>query len=657
VENAAVGIALISLCIGVFARTDPDINEFPKLYLFFPLLAWASVRFGQTGTTTAIFFVTAFSIWATALQMGPFANEDVTQGLLRLQAFVLALSLTSLLLVAYVAELRTAERNIQRKNEELEKLVDARTHQLKLANQNLVRKQSMLDEAQRVANLGSWDLDVKTGRVFWSKSLYEILDVKPEEFDGTYEGYLKMNPEETRTAIESAYEYTMRTKMAKEFDYPIVTKSGRPKIMHARGSVFLDESGEVSRIIGTSQDVTESRRIEEELRRARKEADEANQAKSNFLANMSHEIRTPLSIILGFSELLVDPHESEETRREFAKTIQKNGAMLSDLISDVLDLAKVEAGKVDVRREPVVLQEFLQDLEELMKPKSREAGLDLRFRYFGTLPTRIETDPRLLRQAFVNIVGNAIKFTPSGSVEVRTTLMETPHGESRLTFDVVDTGIGMTEDQKARLFRRFAQADETMTRKFGGTGLGLILSKKFVQCLGGDLRIRATSPGRGSCFRMTIDPGPLDSRDFTTYLETFRPEPASAATANRGAHDLEGKEVLVVDDSIDNQKLVSHFLKAAGAHDTGAMNGAEGMEKALGGHFDIVLMDIQMPVLDGLRATAALRKKGFRKPIVALTAHALAEEKDLCLHSGFDAYLSKPISRTMLVDQLADLPG
>lgn len=625
IENAFVGTLLIGLCYFIFANPHPELEKYPKSYLFFPLFAWASVRFGQIGTTTAIFFVSAFAISATILGVGPFSNGNLTEGLLHLQSFILALSLTSLLTSSYVTELRRTERTVR----------------------------TMLDEAQKIARLGSWELEVPTGKVTWSKMMYELNDVKREEFDGTFEGYLKLQSA-AQVPIRESLAKIFEAKKYSEFDYPITTKDGRKRILHARGRVFQNESGEIVRIVGTSQDVTEAKRIEEELVQARREAEEANTAKSNFLANMSHEIRSPLSVILGYSELLIDPNETPEKRAEYVKVIQKNGAMLSELITDILDLSKVEAGKLSVQKEEIHLQQFMEDLELLMKGKAQERGLELRFSYFGSLPSTIETDPRLLRQAFVNVIGNAIKFTAQGKVEVRTSLMSDPENRLHLAFDIVDTGIGLSPEQRKRLFKRFAQADSTMTRKFGGTGLGLILSKRFANCLGGDLRIRASAPGRGSCFRLTIDPGPLENRKFVTHLNAHREShEAVAGTPGLRSHELEGKSILVVDDSIDNQVLVSHFLKAAGANVSQAMNGAEAMEKALAGNYDMVLMDIQMPVLDGLRATVALRKKGFSKPIVALTAHALSEERDRCLESGFNAYLSKPIKREELIEELA----
>ncbi|MEK7356778.1 MAG: ATP-binding protein, partial [Bdellovibrionota bacterium] len=521
-----------------------------------------------------------------------------------LETFLLALSISSLFLMAYVLRLRTVERDMLRKTTE------------------------KLQDAQRIAKIASWELDVATGKVKWSDYCFDMFELSPDSFDRTWQSLMPMFDEENQKIILDNYAKTMATKKAQDLDYAITTKSGVRKQLHTRGYVELDGNGEIVRMRGTTQDVTELRRVENELREARRIADESNQAKSNFLANMSHEIRTPLNIIVGFSELLIDPNETPEHRAEFVKSIQKNGAMLSDLISGILDLSKVESGRLEPKREEFELQKFLDDVEAQMKLKAEESGLELRFRHFGLLPTKIESDPRLLKQVFVNVVGNAIKFTQKGHIEVRTSMMTTQSGKRLLSFDVVDTGIGLTKIQRSRLFKRFAQADDTMTRKFGGTGLGLVLSRRLVRTLGGDLRIRYSVPGKGTCFRITIDPGSLESRLFIRELAAPVVTPQTFQTGHR--HDLEGEKVLVVDDSVDNQILVEHFLQAAGAEVTKAMNGAEAIDKAMSGDFDVVLMDLQMPVLDGLSATHELRAKGYTKPIIALTAHALADDRERC---------------------------
>lgn len=386
-----------------------------------------------------------------------------------------------------------------------------------------------------------------------------------------------------------------------------------------------------------------------ELEKALIKAEEASRAKTSFLTNMSHEIRTPLGIILGFSELIVDPKQSESARREYAETIRLNGVQLFDLISNILDLSKIESGHLQIEKFEINTEEFLEEIRKLMEPKAKLKGLDLTFSKRGSVPEKIVTDPMRLRQIFVNLIGNALKFTTKGKIEIRM-LFVTSKNKKLLAFDIADTGIGLSPNERQILFRPFVQADSSMTRKFGGTGLGLDLSKRFAQKLGGDLVLAASKSGRGSVFRVTLDPGDYRSR----YLRP-RKVLSSRHAEIPSAKTLENRKILLVDDSVDNRELVTRFLNGAGGSVDLASNGEEGWKMALSGNYDVVLMDIQMPVMDGFESTRHLREEGYSRPIIALTAHGLSEERDRCLSSGFSGYLSKPVSRAVLIDQISKM--
>ena len=396
------------------------------------------------------------------------------------------------------------------------------------------------------------------------------------------------------------------------------------------------------------------RRVQErtaELVAAKEAAEVANSTKSAFLANMSHEIRTPLGAVLGFSDLLASEDLSASEKAKSAETIKRNGLLLSNIINDILDLSKVEAGKLEIEKLDVPFAEVMNELSSVLNLEAQAKGIELTVTAEGMIPSTICTDSMRLRQILMNIVGNAIKFTDRGSVAITVRLLPTGQGGHELAFEVRDTGEGIARDKAARLFEPFNQADVSTTRRFGGTGLGLALSKKLARALGGDVELTKSEPGRGSVFTITIDPGKpreilFRGEDRTKVSPLFRESESKSV-------DIKGLSVLVVDDSPDNQSLVKKLLKLAGATAEPARNGIEGVEKATTGLYDLVLMDLQMPEMDGYQATRELRARGFAKPIIALTAHAMKEEKKRCLESGFDDHVTKPIDKVTLLQRLA----
>ncbi|HEX4924777.1 MAG TPA: MASE1 domain-containing protein [Bdellovibrionales bacterium] len=376
---------------------------------------------------------------------------------------------------------------------------------------------------------------------------------------------------------------------------------------------------------------------------AQRAAESANAAKTAFLANMSHEIRTPLGAVLGFSELLTMPGLSESERINNVEVIKRNGQHLSTIINDILDLSKVEAGKLETERIVVPTREIVADIASVLRLDANDKGLDLKVQLENDVPAHIQTDPYRLRQILINVVGNAIKFTARGLVNVRVF-----RHDGKLAFEVTDTGKGMTPEQSRKLFVPFSQADASTTRKFGGTGLGLALSKKLASLLGGDVLLAATKSGDGSKFLITIDAGDVKPGDVAPRV----PSPVSEPQIK-----LENLSLLVVDDSLDNQVLVSRFLRMAGAKVDTASNGIEAVKKASLSRFDVILMDLQMPEMDGYEATKTLRRSGYRRKIIALTAHAMKEERRKCLESGFDEHITKPIDRNALLSMIAGVAG
>lgn len=471
-----------------------------------------------------------------------------------------------------------------------------------------------------------------------------MLDVQMPEINGFELAELMRGSEKSRnvpilfvTAGAIDQRHTFRGYEAGAVDF--LYKPLDPRIVKSKVQVFLELYRQKMMLNLQLQEVN---RTQVELKEAKEIAEAASSSKSAFLANMSHEIRTPLGAILGFTELLRDRRLSAEQVEKYLGIILKNGQMLGQLIDDILDLAKVEAGRLVVERLQFSLRDLMTDLISLLNLRASDKGLGLKLELAADLPEFIETDPLRLRQILINIIGNAIKFTDTGEVTVKVTC-EPAGAECRINFAVKDTGPGISLEQRGHLFQPFSQADNSTTRKFGGTGLGLMLSRRLAEALGGDVWLDS-KPSEGALFRISILAREVSLDESKSMQEPEMELPEDS---------LKGCRVLVVEDSLDNQELLEQFLAGNGASVDFASNGREGIEKALGADFDLVLMDIQMPVLDGYSATKELRQQGFGKPIVALSAHAMKEDREKSLAVGCDDHLVKPIDPVRLLKTVA----
>lgn len=398
------------------------------------------------------------------------------------------------------------------------------------------------------------------------------------------------------------------------------------------------------------------------LRATIAEAASASAAKSIFLAHMSHEIRTPITAIMGFADLIAEQldglcaadipaSDGLAECRDYAGIIRRSSDHLLQVVNDVLDVSKIEAGKMTVEHVETELRTLVDDVLAQFSIRARERGVSLSVTYDAGVPRVIQTDPVRLRQILVNVVGNAIKFTEHGSVRVDVGLTAAQERGPRIVFTVSDTGIGMTAEQIARLFRPFEQGDASMSRRFGGTGLGLMITRSLVRKLGGEISV-SSEPGAGSVFTLTIDPGPLRANVSEAALGAALPVSVEPASAGASDAPLCGR-ILLAEDGPDNRRLVAAFLRKFGLEADVAENGQVAVEKSLaaadaGTPYDVILMDMQMPCMDGYEATRRLRAAGLRMPIIALTAHAMSQDRAKCLEAGCSEYLTKPIERAAL---------
>lgn len=532
--------------------------------------------------------------------------------------------------------------------------LDRSQEALKAGKEKLRIAEERMRLATEAANMGVWDYNPALDTIEQSSHANEIMGFEPGKILGMKEIFECIHPDD-RARVKDVFDHHFDPAHERENDgnYQFVTRiikaSGDLVWLQILGQVFFDGVGSARkavRVIGAVLDVTQQSVLAEELKAARDTAEIANATKSAFLANMSHEIRTPLSSILGFSSLLLEHSGDENERRLYLDTVIRNGRVLMHLIDDILDLSKVEAGRLELEKVPVQLAELTEEVMNIFRHKAKEKNLKLHLRQQADVPSVIMSDPTRLRQILINLIGNAVKFTLEGSVELEVSLAPAKPGRAgpEIYLAVTDTGIGMTEEQKTRLFQPFTQADNSTTRKFGGTGLGLHLAKRLAAAMQGDLKLIDSRHGKGSCFLFhfaleTADAGLLVTLDAMPVQD----------------RNLSGRTILVAEDSPDNQFLVVNLLEAQGATVYAAANGREALDLVAKHPIDLILMDIQMPIMDGYEATRILRSEGNSIPIVALTAHAMIDERLRSQEAGCNLHLTKPLNPSELFQVIQEL--
>lgn len=492
-----------------------------------------------------------------------------------------------------------------------------------------------MNEAQAIVHLGSWELDLITNQLNWSDEIFKIFEIDKNKFEATYSAFLNAIHPEDRTMVNDAYNESIKNKSKYDITHRLQMEDGTIKWVRESCESFYNEEGKPIRSMGTVQDITESKFLEIQLERAKLNAERANLAKSEFLANMSHEIRTPMNGIIGLSSLALKL-DAPVTVKDYIAKIHKSGISLLTILNDILDFSKIEAGHMELEHSPFVLTETLQNVLNLFEIRAEENRVNLNLKLDPKAPSEVIGDSLRLSQILNNLVGNAIKFTDKGSVELKIEVLKQNANRCELKFTISDTGIGMTPEQLGKIFNEFNQADNSISRKFGGTGLGLAISKRLVQKMGGTIEVKSEL-GKGSVFSFIIDVEIAEEnaqknshkqKDFDDKLELFS-----------------GIRILLVEDNAINQLVAQQMLKTLGVIVTTVGNGEEACNIVQKEKFDLILMDIHMPVMDGLAATSKIIKElDIRNlPIIAMTAAIMPMDLEQCFLAGMVDYIGKPV--------------
>lgn len=523
-----------------------------------------------------------------------------------------------------------------------------RNRSLAEANAEIERQARLLEAVEDLVQVGGWSYNVATGAIASSKQVRAIKGFVGDDvrtLDKAVDGYPESARAQVRAAVEAAVEHAIPYSL----ELPLVTGSGKRLWVHTQGRPIVKD-GQVTEIVGALQDITTRKKVERELDQRRREAEAANRAKSQFLAHVSHEIRTPLNAVMGLTTALLRS-DLDEGQRDHVSLIRDAGETLLRLLDDFLDQAKIEAGRVEIESIPFSLPELLRFIEGVFAIKAAEKGLTFTVSCSEEAQRSFIGDPTRLRQVFSNLISNAIKFTETGRVDVDVAITSTGKaGVFDLCGAVSDTGPGIPADAHERLFSEYVQADASVTRRHGGTGLGLSISRSLCQLMGGDITLES-QVGVGSTFRFTVRV--VATEDAEVAVET--PDLATAGA---------GLRVLVAEDNPNNRVVVSALLEPFAVELTFAENGREAVAIAEANAFDLILMDVQMPEMDGVEATRVIRRNEAARgaaptPIVGLTANLMSYQLDAYTDAGMNACVGKPIRIAELVDVInaLDLAG
>lgn len=525
-------------------------------------------------------------------------------------------------------------------------------------SQMLKAEQSLKESEERFSlviqgtNDGVYDWDILTNKVFYSAQFFRMLGYNRDSFTGTLDDFKALlHPEDEPKLFQYIESYLNGELLDYSTAFRMRGADGKWVWINSRGKAIYDRVGRAVRMVGSHSDITFLKEYQEKLKDEKQAAEKANRAKGDFLAHMSHEIRTPLTAISGIAEIFErNTTNLDAKQKQLVRTLNTSTASLKDLVNDILDFSKIESAELELELKPFELSDVFQQVISIMSLRAHEKGLQFTMDYKAIEKIVFLGDPARLRQILINLVGNAIKFTDKGGITVIAAI-DYIYEKKFLRVDVKDTGIGIADDNLDLIFERFKQADSSVARKYGGTGLGLAISRNLSHMMGGSISVDS-HPGKGSTFTLHI---PLRLADEGTEEE----DKALSRKLNdrvRASINTQSK-ILLVEDYEGNIVVVSYILDELGCAYDIARTGVEAVDLWRENHYDLVLMDIQMPEKDGFTATAEIRALEKEKalphtPIIGMTAHALVGDKDKCIDAGMDAYLPKPIVEADLKFQI-----
>ena len=520
-----------------------------------------------------------------------------------------------------------------------------------LAEQSLGEGGEVFRLAIEGASDGFFEWNFVTGKAFYSRQYWGMLGYEPGQFPAVMQSFKDLLHPDDRLRVLDYIEQYLNGEISEYLNvFRMRHQSGKWLWINARGKAVYDDHGKPWRLVGAHTDISHFKAYEEKLEKSKEAAEKANRAKTEFLAHMSHEIRTPLTAISGIAEIFDGAqHNLDAKQKQLVRTLSSSTASLKDLISDILDFSKIESGELELEHTSFSLTELFEQVVSIFSLRAAEKGIAFTFDDRDVKALKVLGDRLRLRQILINLIGNAIKFTAKGSVDV-VVRRDTKGAEGILRIEVRDTGIGIDSKHFNLIFERFKQADSSVSRKYGGTGLGLPISLRLARLMNGDITV-SSEPGKGSLFTLEIPLNADGTEDETGEAgATVRPP------------ELANMKLLLVEDYVGNIVILSYLLDGLKCRYDVARTGLEALNKWKDGRYDLVLMDVQMPEMDGFTATSQIRRmeaeKGMpRTPVIGMTAHALVGDKEKCIEAGMDAYLSKPIIDAELKAKIFELLG
>lgn len=521
----------------------------------------------------------------------------------------------------------------------------------KAVEETLLETEERLSLAIEGADDGVFDWNIKTGKMYISPSYEKMLGYAEGELQNDYESLKTLVHHEDQSYVQAKLENYLGGKLSEySSEFRMKHAEGRYVWVNSRAKLLRDKNNNPLRLVGTHRDITYRKESEKNLKKAKEEAEKANRAKSDFLAHMSHEIRTPLTAISGIAEILNKGIEDlNEKHRHLVKTLNASTTTLKELVNDILDFSKIERGEIDFYEEEFSLEKLCSEVISIMAVKANEKNIEFSFDFDDISNFQYEGDKSRFRQILLNLIGNAVKFTDQGYVQIKMYVDDVQQDIPCLYAQIEDTGPGIDKKSMGLIFDEFKQGDSSVSRKYGGTGLGLPISKKLANMMGGDIQV-TSEPGKGSVFTLIL---PLKGQYTGESSEGIGDK-----TLDRVSNAIKDEQrALIVEDYDGNVVVLTYLLDEIGLEYDLVRNGADAVEAWKGKHYDLILMDIQMPVMDGLTATKEIRKyeqeNNFETtPIIGMTAHALVGDKEKCIAAGMSDYLSKPINETELREKI-----